>query len=135
MGFGAVCRAVALGTLMIATAGSAQQAAKSPLARLQPGRWQIRDLDTPSAPARGICIADPHAMLQLEHRGSSCSQMVVGRDARSLTVHYTCAAEGFGQTTIRAGSSTVARIDTQGIAHGRPFNYRAEARRSGSCRR
>lgn len=135
MGFGAVCRAFALGTLiMMAGAGAAQQGA-NPLARLQPGRWQLRDLDSASAPPRAICIADPHALLQLEHRGASCSQLVVGRDQRSITVHYTCAAEGFGQTTVRVGSATSARVETQGIANGRPFNFRAEARRAGSCRR
>ena len=136
MGLGARCRAIGLGTLvMIATTGSAQQGAQNPVARLQPGRWQIRDLDTPNAALRSVCVADPHVLLQLEHRGSSCSRIVIGSDARSMTVHYTCAAEGFGQTTVRTVSPGVARIDTQGIAHGRPFNYRVEARRAGVCRR
>jgi hypothetical protein len=136
MGVGASCRALMLGTLvMIGTAGSAQQASSSALARLQPGRWQVRDLDAPTAPPRSICVADPQVLLQLEHRGASCSQIVVGKDSRSLTVHYTCAAEGFGQTTVKIVSPSAARVETQGIAHGRPFNYRADARRAGSCRR
>ncbi len=135
MSFGAVCRALAIGTVMIAATGTAQRATKDPVARLQPGRWQLRDLDAPSAAPRAICVADPHMLLQLEHRGASCSRLVVAGDQRSVTVHYTCAAEGFGQTTVRVTDPASARIETQGIMQGRPFNYRADARRAGSCRR
>ncbi len=100
------------------------------LAKLEPGRWQLRELD---GPARSICLADPAALVQLEHEGVSCEKEVLASEAGAATVEYTCPGRGFGRTSIRVETPRLARIDTQGFADGRPFAYRVEARKLGAC--
>ncbi|HEX8223500.1 MAG TPA: hypothetical protein VF605_06770 [Allosphingosinicella sp.] len=100
------------------------------LAKLEPGRWQLREADSA---ARSICVADPVALVQLEHEGVSCAQEVLTSEAGAATVEYSCPGRGFGRTSIRVETPRLARIDTQGLADGRPFAYRVEARRVGSC--
>ena len=127
-------RTVAVLTVaVIAAPGVGSQASRTPLSSVQAGRWQLQDLDNRDATPRRICIANPQELLQVEHAGAACSRMVVSADAKRMTVHYTCAGEGFGQTNVRFVSANVVRIDTQGIAGGRPFNYRFDARRVGGC--
>lgn len=133
---GAARRAlIALGAvLMMATSGSTQErGGLSALDQLQPGRWELRELDNPRAVPRSICIADPAVLVQLEHRGKPCSRLVIANEAKSATVHYTCPTGGFGRTTVRTESSRLATVDTQGIRDNMPFDYRTEARRKGAC--
>ena len=129
--------ALLLGFILLATGPAATQERRSasPLSQLQPGLWSLRDIDDPRAPLRSLCVADFHALFQLEHRGSPCSGLVVGKDARSVTVHYTCPADGYGLTSIKVESPTLAKVETQGIKDHRPFAYRAEARRLRGCGR
>jgi hypothetical protein len=101
------------------------------LAKLEPGRWQLRDAE--GAGARSVCLADPAALVQLEHEGVSCGQEVLVSEAGAATVEYTCPGRGFGRTSIRVETPRLARIDTQGLADGRPFAYRVEARKLGAC--
>lgn len=135
---GAWRRAVmALGALtLVSSAASAPQAGTklSALARLEPGLWQLRDLDNAGA-AQSICVADPSALLQLRHRNAPCSRLVIADDVKGATVHYTCPANGFGRTELRVETPRLAQIETQGIADNAPFAYRAEARRIGVCGR
>ena len=125
---------IALGAILLATTpGPAQApAGLAALSRLQPGLWNLRDLDGGSG-VRSICVADPTVFIQLEHRGLPCSRLIVDNDTNSATVHYTCPAGGYGRTEIKAETSRLAVIDTQGIARNRPFAYRFEARRAGAC--
>jgi hypothetical protein len=101
------------------------------LAKLERGRWQL--LDAEGSAARSVCLADPVALVQLEHEGVSCGQEVLASEAGAATVEYTCPGRGFGRTSIRVETPRLARIDTQGLADGRPFAYRVEARKVGSC--
>jgi hypothetical protein len=101
------------------------------LAKLEPGRWQLRDSE--GAAERSVCLADPAALVQLEHEGVSCGQDVMASEAGAATVEYTCPGRGFGRTSIRVETPRLARIDTQGLADGRPFAYRVEARKVGAC--
>lgn len=103
------------------------------LARLEPGLWQLRDLDDARAAQQSLCIADPILLMQLRHRSAPCTRLVVSDNERGAVVHYTCPASGFGQTALRVETPRLAQIDTQGIAQNRPFAFRAEARRVGSC--
>jgi len=105
----------------------------SALARLEPGLWQLRNLEDESARPQSICVADPSVLMQVQHRNSPCSRLVIDNGANTATVHYTCPAGGFGRTTLRAETSRLAKIDTQGISGNAPFAYRAEARRVGAC--
>jgi hypothetical protein len=101
------------------------------LSRLERGRWQIGEAK--GAGARSLCLGDPAALVQLEHRGISCGREVIASEAGGATIHYTCPGRGFGQTSIRVETPRLARIDTQGLVDGRPFAYRVEARKVGSC--
>lgn len=135
---GAWRRAVmALGALIaVSSASSAPQGSTklSALARLEPGLWQLRDLDGGAAP-QSICVADPSALLQLRHRNAPCSRLVISDSASAATVHYTCPVGGFGRTEVRVETPRLAQIETQGIADNTPFAFRAEARRIGVCGR
>jgi hypothetical protein len=101
------------------------------LSKLERGRWQIAD--SQGGASRSICVGDPADLVQLEHGGISCGQQVLASEASAATVQYTCSGRGFGHTSIRVETSRLARIDTQGLVDGRPFSYRAEARRVGAC--
>lgn len=100
------------------------------LSQLERGRWQLRDS---AGQPRSICLGTPTVLIQLEHEGLSCEQEVVASDKGGATVQYTCPGRGFGHTSIRVETPRVARIDTQGLVDGRPFSYRAEARKVGNC--
>lgn len=121
---------------VLAGAGTELAAAgkgRSDIVRLQPGLWQVTELDRPINRSRSICLADPQLLAQLEHGNATCSRMVLARQGKSLTIHYTCVSGGFGRTVVRIQSPDHARLDTQGILSEAPFAYRAEARRLGSC--
>ncbi|HEY9554216.1 DUF3617 domain-containing protein [Allosphingosinicella sp.] len=126
--------AIALGAVALLTAPALTQSGGklAALARLEPGLWQLRDLDSDER-YPPICVADPAILMQLQHRNSPCSRLVISGDARSATVHYTCPASGFGRTSLRVETPRLAQIDTQGISDNAPFAYRIEARRAGPC--
>ena len=100
------------------------------LSKLEHGRWQLRDA---AGETRSICLGDPAALVQLEHNGISCEQEIVADGKGAATVQYSCPGHGYGHTTIRVETPRLARVDTQGLADGRPFSYRAEARKVGAC--
>lgn len=100
------------------------------LSKLERGRWLLRD---DAGEPRSICLANPRALVQLEHAGVSCAQEVIANEAGGATVQYSCPGRGFGHTSIRVETPRLARIDTQGLVDGRPFSYRTEARRVGNC--
>lgn len=100
------------------------------LSKLERGRWQLSDTE---GVARSVCLRDPAALVQLEHEGLSCGQEVVASEASAATVQYSCPGRGFGHTSIRVETPRLARIETQGLADGKPFAYRVEARKVGSC--
>jgi hypothetical protein len=101
-----------------------------PLSQLERGRWQLRDS---AGQPRSICLGDPTALIQLEHPGVSCEREVLSSEKGGATVQYSCSGRGYGHTSIRIETPRLARIDTQGLVDGRPFSYRAEARKVGGC--
>jgi hypothetical protein len=100
------------------------------LTKLERGKWVIRGGD---GTERALCLREPVALVQLEHRGLACSGEVVASDGDGGTVQYDCPGRGYGHTSIRVETPRLARIDTQGLIDGRPFAYRAEARKTGAC--
>ena len=128
---------IALGAILVVTTPASTQGRDelALLSTLQPGRWELRDIDNDRAAPRSMCIADPGILTQIQHRASPCSRLVIGSDTNSVTVHYTCPAGGFGRTTVRVNSPRSARLETQGIDRGRPFEYRNDLRRIGRCAR
>jgi hypothetical protein len=130
---GRVARAgFALGTIMMLSAFAAPQAGLQAVSKLEPGLWQLRTTGQAGGP-QSICVADPNMLLQVQHRSSPCSRLVLANEQNGATVHYTCPVNGFGRTSLRVETSRLAKIDTQGIMDNAPFAYRAEARRVGAC--
>jgi hypothetical protein len=124
--------------LLAALAGAALQAAAptaaaddNPLAKLETGKWTVRSSE--GATARDLCLADPAALVRLEHSGMACADDSVTADARGATIQYSCPGHGYGHTILRIETPRVATIETQGLVDGRPFAYRATARKIGPC--
>jgi hypothetical protein len=102
------------------------------LAKLEPGLWQVRDLDG-AAESLAVCIGDPLLLAQIEHKDLPCEREVVESGPVGGTVRYTCPGRGFGHSTLRIETPRLARIHTQGVRGNEPFDYRVEARRTGPC--
>jgi len=100
--------------------------------QLEPGRWQIRDLDS-EVDRQSLCLGDPILLAQLEHQGPPCAREIIESGPSGGTVRYTCRGRGFGHSTIRVETPRVVKIHTQGINGAKPFSFRAEARRVGDC--
>lgn len=110
----------------------AQGGSLAMLDRLERGEWQIRPRD--GGEQRKICLRSGQELIQLRHRQGGCSRYVVEDNAGAVTVQYSCPGNGYGRTSIRRESDTLVQIESQGIADGRPFQFTAEARRTGTCR-
>lgn len=108
-----------------------QRPADALLASLEPGRWTLRVRD--GGGVEQICLPDARRLIQLRHPGENCDLTRVTDEPGQLVVQYTCRGNGYGRTQIRRESSSLIQIDTQGIAHGYPFAFSAEARRVGAC--
>ncbi len=118
--------------MMIAlTVPSVAQAALSMLDGLTKGGWEVRYRDG-SSPKK-ICVRTGREFVQLRHRSGNCNRFVVEDGANQVTVQYTCRANGYGRTNIRKESASLVQIESQGIADGKPFQFSAEARRTGDC--
>lgn len=111
---------------------AAQGDALAMLSKLPRGQWVVSSRD--GGPSRTICLGDPVQLVQLRHAGSACSRFVVEDAADKVTVQYTCKGNGYGRTSIRRETSTLVQIESQGIQGGLPFQFKAEARRTGACR-
>ncbi|HEY0013007.1 MAG TPA: hypothetical protein VGB79_09165 [Allosphingosinicella sp.] len=112
-------------------AGQASRARLPVLGRLEPGLWELRNLGGRERFAP-VCLGDPAALVQLQHRRTACTRAVVARARDTLEVRYNCPA-AFGQTTIRVEGPRLARIESEGVDNGIPFGFRLEARRVGRC--
>ena len=126
----------------LATAGSAallvlgfpvtaQSDGLAMLSGLSKGEWTVRYRD--GSAERKICVRSGMELIQLRHSDRNCSRFVVEDEASRVTVQYTCPRNGYGRTNIRRESNALVQIDSQGIASGLPFQFNAEARRTGSC--
>ena len=102
------------------------------LSQLEPGSWQIHDRDT-GADSR-LCLHSGVQLLQLRHLGNECKRIIIEDGAEAVTVQYSCGGNGFGRTSIRRETNRLVQIESQGIVKGLPFQFTAEARRTGSCR-
>ncbi len=113
---------------------SAQRISLAMLDRLEAGQWEVRDRGPAGAPDR-VCIASGRKLVQIRHMKDTCRSFVVEDAPDVVTVHYTCPGNGYGQTRIRFENSRLVQLETQGIAQGLPFQFNAEARRTGACTR
>lgn len=101
------------------------------LDNLTPGMWEVRERD--SGKVHRVCVRNGRELIQLRHKSSKCDRLVVQDEAGRVTVEYTCRGNGYGRTTIRRETASLAQIQTQGFENGLPFDFRAEARRVGGC--
>lgn len=124
--------ALALAAAAPALAYAGGGAAADALAQLERGRWVIRSA-TQSSLQRAICLRDTALLFQIEHGPDGCTRQLVRTEPRGGTVDYVCPGRGFGHTSIRVETSKAATIETQGFIDGRPFSYRATARKLSEC--
>jgi hypothetical protein len=123
---------LALGaSLAVVAAPALAQASLAMLDSLDKGGWELRYRDGNTA--RKVCLRSGREFIQLRHRGSGCNRFVVEDGAREVTIQYTCRGNGYGRTSIRKETASLVQIDSQGIADGKPFEFSAEARRTGGC--
>ncbi|MDQ4088657.1 MAG: hypothetical protein M3177_11715 [Pseudomonadota bacterium] len=119
----------AAGALLLALAAAQRPAV---LAQTSGGSWEISRVQSSSAPVR-MCLRDPAILAQFEHRGTSCTRVVIRDQPSVAEIHYTCAGGGFGRTTLTLITPRSLRVETQGISGKVPFNYVLHARRVGDC--
>jgi len=101
------------------------------LGTLARGEWTIKHRD--GSPDRKICLRSGQELIQLQHRETGCNQFVVEDGVSRVTVQYTCPGNGYGRTSIRRETAALVQLETQGIHAGLPFQFLAEARRTGTC--
>lgn len=114
-------------------AGVAQGPALAMLDRLEGGLWEVTPQGAASESA-DLCVNSGRKLIQIRHFQENCRRFVVEDTPSSVTVQYTCPAGGYGHTKIRFENARLAQIETQGIDDGLPFNFTAEARRTGTCK-
>ncbi|TRD12746.1 hypothetical protein FGU71_06305 [Erythrobacter insulae] len=120
-----------VGALAFALPAVAQTDGLAMLVNLTKGEWTVKYRD--GSPARKICVRDGQELIQLKHPEIGCNRFVVEDGAARVTVQYTCTGNGYGRTSIRRETGSLVQIESQGIASGTPFQFAAEARRTGSC--
>ncbi len=102
------------------------------LTQTRPGLWEISGMPNAGTAVRQ-CVADTALLARVEHRGLSCTQVVIKDNPTSTEIHYTCANGGFGRSKVTLLTPRSLRIETQGISANYPFNYVIQARRVGNC--
>lgn len=111
---------------------SMAQAPELPLlGSLERGEWTIRFRD--GTPSRKVCVRNGLELIKIQHSSKNCSHYVVDDTSKSVAVQYTCQGEGYARTTIRRETGSLVQITSHGISDGLPFQFEAEARRTGTC--
>ncbi|WP_375286709.1 DUF3617 domain-containing protein [Sphingomonas sp.] len=124
--------AFAVSALLAGAAAGAQGG--SVLAGVVPGEWALHDIGQRGT-ARQICVRDPAQLVHVNHPTGACRRSLVSREGRVTTIRYVCPGLGNGITRLTMESSSIVRIQTQGLVRGAPFDRDMEARRTGACRR
>lgn len=120
----------ALFAVLVAPA-TAQAPGLAMLGKLDRGGWELRF--RPDGAIQRLCLRDGRELIQLRHPMRGCSRFVVEDTASRVIVQYTCRGHGYGRTQIWRENGRLAQIESQGIVDGRPFQFSAEARRTGRC--
>ena len=126
-----IVAALGMIALGVALPAAAQSDELSMLSGLAKGEWTVKHRD--GSADRKICVRTGRELIQLRHTENGCSRFVVEDGSDKVTVQYTCPGNGYGRTNIRKESGALVQIESQGIASGLPFQFAAEARRTGSC--
>ena len=110
---------------------AAQNSKLAVFGALDKGEWTVRFRD--GSATRKVCLRSGQELMQLRHGRQGCKQVVVTNDAQEATVQYSCRGDGYGRTTVRRETRSLVQLSSQGFADGRPFEFFAEARRTGNC--
>jgi hypothetical protein len=124
--------AVILSTGLFAPPAVGQRSSLAMLDQIEQGRWEIRMRDG-TRRTYPLCVDNGRKLLQLRHEAQNCDRLVIEDNPNAVTVQYTCRGSGYGRTSIRRETNQLVQIQTQGIAQGLPFDFVAEARRTGDC--
>lgn len=131
-----ICRLIVGVLVTVSGAAIAPAADQRPalalLDQLERGRWEVHLRDG-SQTVYPLCIDSGRTLLQLRHPIANCDRIVVADQPDLVTVQYICRGQGYGRTSIRRETNRLVQIETQGIAQGLPFDFLAEARRTGDC--
>ena len=122
---------MAAGLAVLALPALAQGNGLAMLGALAKGEWTIKFRD--GTADRKICVRSGQELIQLRHRETGCNQFVVEDGAAKVTVQYTCPGNGYARTSIRRETPALVQLESQGIHGGLPFQFIAEARRTGAC--
>jgi hypothetical protein len=125
----------AFAALICANAGAYALDSGDLLETLERGLWRIRPASGSSSalPIDQYCVGDPLRLVQLRHGKANCYHNVLRSTPNTIVISYTCRGQGQGTTTIRKETSRLIQINSQGIWNNSPFNFSAEARRTGTC--
>lgn len=126
-----IATAVGMVALGLALPVAAQSDGLSMLEGLTKGEWTIKNRD--GSVDRKICVRTGQELIQLRHEEPDCSRFVVEDEANKVAVQYTCPGNGYGRTNIRKETESLVQLESQGISSGLPFQFAAEARRTGIC--
>lgn len=121
----------AAAALWLTAPGLAQDNGLKMLGTLAKGEWTIKQRG--GTPDRKICVKTGAELIQLMHSESGCNRFVVEDGAARVTVQYTCPGNGYGRTSVRRETPALVQLESQGIHDGMPFQFLAEARRTGPC--
>lgn len=126
-----IVTALGMVALGLALPAAAQSDGLSMLEGLAKGEWTIKHRD--GSADRKICVKTGKELIQLRHEEPGCSRFIVEDGTNKVAVQYTCPGNGYGRTNIRKETGALVQIESQGIASGLPFQFAAEARRTGAC--
>jgi hypothetical protein len=133
MVFGRMARSLPIAALVVLGTGGAalpRAPGQAVLAKIERGQWLLRDR---AGAERKLCLTTATRLVQIEHGGAACQQVVLAQDPRSATLRYSCPGHGQGRTVITVETPRLVRIETQGVIDGEPFEQEYEARKLGPC--
>ena len=98
------------------------------------GRPSAAQADRPHPPRAGEGAAcRERGDIRKNHAPDQVHSIVIAAAASRVTVQYTCPGNGYARTSIRRETPALVQLESQGIEGGLPFQFIAEARRTGSC--
>ena len=118
--------------IMLAAAAPVGVPMPAAMARIEPGRWQIKTVGD-DTPGRAVCISDPTVLIHYQHHNAGCEHRVTVDQPDLATVQYRCAGSGSGRTTFHVATPRAFNLDVQGLDGGLPYDESYEAHRLGNC--
>ncbi|MEN3749298.1 hypothetical protein TPR58_19145 [Sphingomonas sp. HF-S3] len=129
-GFAALAGLAVLAGVGAGGAYAQQRSGLTALNGIEGGQWVFRE---GGREVQKMCLRNPAALIQINHPGAQCNQVVLENGKDSAAVHYTCPSHGWGRTSITVETSKLVVVTTAGVRDGSPFSNELEGRKVGSC--